>query len=380
MKIQIVCPRLCHGGAERVAVTLANGFVEKGHQVSFITDFYEEQTYTLNDSIKVYNLVSATKSKVLKWLSAVWNVRKSIKRERPDAIIGIMETCSLVSRIASINTGIPVIATEHNSFEWPDSDPMPSIRKFYKHYVCKVYRVVTVLTDADKKAIGSRLKNAVVMPNPLAISPIEKVPSKTHIVLAAGRVDNWCTKGFDVLIKAWGVIMNNEEFKKEYSGWRLQIAGAWRGDNTLTYLNDLAKECGVEDQIDYLGFISDIQSLYQKASIFVLSSRYEGFGLVLIEAMSQGCACIACDYKGRQREIMSPTPAFPCREGEIEVCENGILCEPDDVEALAEGIKRMMEDEEYRKRVQRNSIERSKAYSVDQTIQRWEQLLNQLVH
>ena len=58
--------------------------------------------------------------------------------------------------------------------------------------------------------------------------------------------------------------------------------------------------------IEFLGFQKDMESLYKKSEIFVLSSRYEGFGLVLIEAMSQGCAPVACDYKGRQREILCP--------------------------------------------------------------------------
>jgi glycosyltransferase involved in cell wall biosynthesis len=64
----------------------------------------------------------------------------------------------------------------------------------------------------------------------------------------------------------------------------------------------------------------------------------------------------------------------------VEVCENGILCEVESVEALAEGIKRMMEDEEYRKEVQSNSVERSKAYSVERIVQRWENLFDQIIY
>ena len=139
-----------------------------------------------------------------------------------------------------------------------------------------------------------------------------------------------------------------------------------------------------------------------------MTSYTESFGIVLIEAMSQGCACIACDYKGRQREILrslTPNPS-PKGEGElptegsgaaepetrnskletrnsetetrnshVEVCETGILCEPDDVDALAEAIGRMIVDKDYRESVRHNAVERSKYYSIENTIERWEKLL-----
>ena len=398
MKIFIVCPRLCHGGAERVAVTLANGFVSKGYDVVFFADLFEEQTYVLDDAVKVLNLVSSIKNKIRKWGSAIRIIRKAIKKEKPDVIIGIMSLCSFIAKIASLGMGVPVIATEHDSYEKPDSAPMSSMMRFYKFHVCKVYKCVTILTEEDKKVIGHRLKNVYVMPNPLAIEPSDDIPSPQQIILAAGRVDNWHVKGFDILVKSFGLIMKDDSFKNKYSGWRLQIAGVWRDPKTREYLDGIAKECGVLDQIDYLGFVDDMKPLYQNASIFVLSSRYEGFGLVLIEAMSQGCACVACDYHGRQREIICPDGAndsskfFAEQSGKaerqvssfndsgVEVCENGILCEVESVEALAEGIKRMMEDEEYRKEVQRNSVERSKAYGVDRIVQRWENLFDQMIY
>ena len=68
MKICIVCPRLCHGGAERVAVSLANGFVARGHEVIFFADLYEEQTFALDESIQLLNLVPQTKNKFKKCL------------------------------------------------------------------------------------------------------------------------------------------------------------------------------------------------------------------------------------------------------------------------------------------------------------------------
>lgn len=383
MKICIVCPRLCHGGAERVAVALANGFVGRGHEVIFFADLYEEQTFVLHDAVKLQNLVPQTDSKFKKWVGGIRLLRMQLKKDKPDVMIGIMSLCSIVAKLTSYGIGVPVIATEHNSFERPESVSMPLIKKIYKFYICKFFSCVTVLTSADKIVIGNRLKNVFVMANPLGINPIKGLGLRKNVILAAGRVDDWHYKGFDVLIKAFAKLVQKSMFKVQSEGWKLVIAGVWRNPETRTYLDGIAKECGVLDKIEYTGFVSDMQKLYAESSIFVLSSRYEAFGLVLIEAMSQGCACIACDYKGRQREIMNPEGQgskfnVQSSNNKVELCETGILCEPDDVEALAEAMKKMIEDDEYRECVRAKAIERSKYYSIENTMDRWEALLKQV--
>ena len=411
-----MCSRLCIGGAERVGVVLANGFAAHGHEVYLVSNTHLDISYPIDDAVHLINIFPHTTNKVRKWLGAVWQLRKEIKRYHPDVVIGIEETCSFVSKIDSVGYKTHVICSEHNSFERPSSAPMGRMEWFMKYQMTKLYECVTVLTEADRDSIESKLDNVVVMPNPLAIKPITPISEKKKVVLAAGRLDAWHYKGFDVLIRAWANVVSSfkpqvskecqdSRFKPQVSkesepetidtcnlklaedsckssAWRLQIAGTG-SEESLHYLKQLCKENGVEDNVDFLGFRTDIEELYKQSEIFVLSSRYEGFGLVLIEAMSQGCACVACDYKGRQREIFEELKDGRIEElksGSYEECKNGILCPPDDVEALAEGIKRMMEDEEYRKEVQSNCVERSKAYSVDRIVQRWENLFDQIVY
>lgn len=421
MRIAIVTVALSHGGAERVGVMLANGLSQRGHQVSLLTDFNEPVVYQVDDGVEVVDFAGKKANRLLKWCKAIKNIRSFLKEERPDAIIGIMQLCSFVSKVARIGMNIPVIMTEHNSFERPASAPLTKMGYFSKFYLNKIYPVVTVLTQADKDVIGNILMNVVVMPNPLSLEPAPNVLLKENIILAAGRLDSWHVKGFDVLIKSFAKLLksskvavprskfksNDIAFKIREEGWKLQIAGTG-SEESLNYLKGLCKENGVEDSVEFLGFQKDIEKLYQKASIFVLSSRYEGFGLVLIEAMSQGCACIACDYKGRQKEILrslTPNPS-PKGEGElptegsgavepetrnseletrnletetqnshVELCETGILCEPDDVDALAEAMRKMMTDEGYRESVRMKAVERSKFYSVDHIAERWEKLI-----
>ena len=395
MKICIVCGRLCYGGAERVAVMWANGFRHRGHEVMVVTNLNDPITYHLDEGITVRQLTGKNDNKFKKWAYSAPKLRSHIKEFRPDVVIGVMSTCSLVAWMATRGLGIPIIATEHDSFEKPASAPMGKWAWFTKFILNKLYSHVTVLTEVDRKVTGKKLSNVTVMPNPLALPPLGAVPQKQRVILAAGRVDVWHCKGFDVLMKslASSVTFGNMDSQSDTlaslmrrGGWKLQIAGVWREDSSKEYLLGIAREHGVDDLVEFLGFVDDMQSLYQRSSVFVLSSRYEGFGLVLIEAMSQGCAPVACDYKGRQREIINPSSVLPkgkeehsAAVSEFCVCDNGILCEPDNADQLAAAIARMISDDKYRISVQQNAISRSRYYSIENTVDRWEQLLNKVI-
>lgn len=375
MTIFILCSYLGYGGAEHVAVMLANGLCNK-HQVFLITNLNREVTYQIDPNVKLLNWSGTTKNKAKRLICEIKNLRNYVKEIKPDVIIGIMYKCSIFGKLAALGTGIPVIQTEHNSFERPLSAPMSRKDKFLKFYLNRIFDTITVLTDADKKMIGNRLKNVYVMPNPLALQPVSPIPHKKKVILASGRLDSWHYKGLDILFHSWSRI------ESKFPEWELQIAGWGSKQSTIDFVQQLAKDAGCENRIQLLGFREDIVNLYKESSIFVLSSRYEGFGLVLIEAMSQGCACVACDYKGRQREILSPegVSCSKSQDSGIEICENGILCEPENVEALAMAMDKMISDEELRRKMQENGIERSKYYSIDNTIARWEALINKVVN
>ena len=375
MNIFIISSYLGFGGAEHVAVMIANGLSYK-HQVFLIANLNREITYYINKKVKLLNWSGSSENKARRLFCELKNLRNYVKKYKPDVVIGIMYKCSIFGKLATFGTSIPVIQTEHNSFERPLSAPMSLKDKFLKFYLNRIFDTITVLTDADKKVIGNRLKNVYVMPNPLALQPVSPIPHKNKIVLASGRLDSWHYKGLDILFLSWSRI------EKKFPEWELQIAGWGSKQSTINFVQQLAKDAGCENRIKLLGFREDIVNLYKESSIFVLSSRYEGFGLVLIEAMSQGCACVACDYKGRQKEILCPegVSSSKFQDSKFEICENGFLCEPENVEALAMAMDKMISDEELRKKIQENGIERSKYYSIDNTIARWEALINKVVN
>ena len=373
MKIYIVCWRLSFGGAERVGVLIANGLARKGNEVTVVADLFDPVTYHVDGDVKVRNLVSS-QAKVIKWTSAFFNLRRYLREDRPDVVIGILNTTAMIALIASAGLHIPVVMTEHDAFERPASAPFSFWKHFAKFTLNKLYRHVTVLTTADKNITGERLgrANIHVMPNPLALHPLVwtdkgwkmsdgEYVEKKPIVMAAGRLEDWYYKGFDLLIKAWGML--EPEVRKK---WTLEIAGK-ETPKSLAYLKNLCKQYGVENSVKFLGFREDIDKLMQQASIFVLSSRYEGFGLVLIEAMSQGCACIAADYKGRQKEIF----------GSID---NGIAIETESSTSMTDQLQLLINDEGERLRLQKNAVQRSSFFSLDNISRKWNSLLSSLVN
>lgn len=360
MKIMIIAGNMEHGGAARVAAMVANGLASKGHNVMVLANTNKPVIYPLIDSVKLYNFVPQKRVKFIRILNEIYIIRNLMKENKPDVVLGIMWVLSFLGWLASIGLKIPMIATEHNAFERPSYVKMSIYDRIAKFHLNKLYAAVTVLTNADKRIIGNRLKMVEVMPNPLFLKPCTEETKKEKIIMACGRLDSWHYKGFDLLIQAWGKISNR------YPDWRVQIVGDGN-KKSFEYLKKICKENEVESSVEFAGQHTNIVPFYQKAEIFVLSSRYEGFGLVLIEAMSQGCGCVACDYNGRQSDILTDK-------------EEGLLCKCNDVPSLAETLSNMIDDDDARKKYQRNAIARSAYFEQNNIAERWEEFINKVVN
>ena len=358
MKIAILVKKLTDGGAERVASLWARGFYEQGNEVTILIKEPDKPiTYKVPAGI-IIKSVKPLQSGLFMSLRYDIKLRKIIRVIRPDYLICLLDGEGIHAKIATIGLGVKVIQTEHNSFERPDNMDFNLKQRFFKFFCNKYMSIVTVLTRADKDYIGSRLKNVQVLPNPLAYEPTNEMPTKEKIILAAGRLDAGYTKGFDLLLEAFGKI------SRHYPEWELHIAGGGTSKCMNKY-KSMAKENGIEDKVHFLGYVDNMLPLYKKASIFVLSSRYEGFGMVLIEAMSQGCACIACDYKGRQKEIITNN-------------EDGIIVDCDDAQGIASQLDNLLSHQSERERLQIKAIEKSRAFALNNIMAKWNFILNSI--
>ena len=357
MKIAFLNHFISGGGAERVTCLLADKMQERGHEVILMTDLYHPFAYKVSSGIKKIPLFRnkvESRSKISLWYM-IRSTRAMLKSDVPDVIIGVLPMMNLVAILAAQGLKTKVVASHHTSFDRRENIHIRLIKNF-------VYRwadAVTILTQADYDYLGKRLPKKMVMPNPLAYPCLEnKVSTRKKSILAVGRLDVWEVKGFDLLIKAWGMIA------KDYPNWRLEIAGGGK-EESVNDLRRIAEENDVKETVDFLGFRNDMDNLMRKSSIFVLSSRVEGFGMVLIEAMSQGCACISFDDGGRQREIITSE-------------REGVIIDGHDIRVLAKALQELICDEGLRKRISQGGIDRAKMFDVDRIEMRWEELIKQL--
>ena len=339
-----------------MAVQLANQFSRMGHEIFFVSNKGRNgisDFYPIEEKIKI--LPCFRHSFPLK----IFSLRRAIKKENPDIIVGVMPDSTFYTYLASLGLHKIIISSDHSSFEknpYSQRHLFPYLLKFYFN---AVYDCVTVLTKTDYDVVAKRFRKTEVMPNPLSMPPAESIkPNKKKRILAAGRLNIWHCKGFDLLIKAWAQIQN------KYPDWVVEIAG--EGENGRQYLESIIAEKHLENRVLLSGFHLNIRDFFYDSEIFVLSSRYEGFGMVLIEAMSQGAACIACDYKGRQREIIQNDSQGLCVE-----CENE--------NTLADALSRMIEDENYRRQVQENGWKRSLDFTPDKIGANWMRLFEELL-
>lgn len=374
MRIFLVCNSLGGGGAERVHVNLAGGFVRRGYDVFLVADINQPTTYHVDEKVKVLPLSPKSSNKCLKWFRSIGIIRKHIKKYKPDVIIGNMYLCSMLSRVSSIGTKTPVVMTIHHALESKEYK-FNRIEMFLDCHTPFLYSATTVLTDADKELLAIRYhqkKNIYVMPNPLTFTPVsfhkdggmlnENGDSleKRKIILAAGRLNDWRYKGWDLLIKATSLI--KKDLKK--AGWTVKIAGGGPEDASQ-FLQDMSEQAGVDDVLEFIGYRTDMIHQFQQASIFCLSSRSEGLPMVLIEAMSQGCAPVACDNLGRTKAIIT-------NENE------GFLFKTADIEDLASKLKEMISDRQKRENIQIAAVKRSKAFLPAKVLDKWEELFNKV--
>lgn len=372
MNLLFFANSLSGGGAEKSLITIADALAHRGHHVVIAADL-SSPAYELPTSVQFIEKNTFELKEAGTWLllhRKIFNrirlliaTKKIISSTSPDVIITFLH--ANMWEIIQVHGRIPIISSERNTFD----------RKLYKHEYKEKYFLnrhfdrVTVLTNYDKEFIGDRLHNVVVMPNALS-SPILKIDeyansfSARKNILACGRMsaigeDGKLVKGFDLLIEAFSLIAN------KHPECDLDIAGD--GSNAgLLYLKEIAERNGIGDRVHFLGFIKDIDELMKKHSLFVLSSRVEGFGRVVIESYAAG----------------TPVVAFNC-SGPSEIIINGIdgyLVEKENIAHLANRMSMVLEDKELRFTLGKNALKNVKRFSMDRIVQKWEDLFFQVLN
>jgi glycosyltransferase involved in cell wall biosynthesis len=377
LKIVYVTPALyMAGGVERVLTLKANYFAEHfGYDITIILTEGKAKPlfYPLSEKIKVINLNIGFEElwscsfirKIFIYLKKQRRYKELLTAElmriHPDITISLLRR--EINFINDIKDGSRKIGELHvnranyRNFEANDSNFIKNLfAKFWMYSLVSKLKQLdrfVVLTEEDKSA-WPELHNICVIPDPLSFIPTQQSPLTEKRVIAVGRYVY--QKGFDLLLQAWAKI------EKQCPDWQLAIYG----DGNRTPYKQQMKDLGIDDTRCHLnGPTADIQQEYINSSIFAFSSRFEGFGMVLVEAMACGL----------------PVISFDCPCGPKDIIQNhvdGLLVANGNIEKLAEAIIWMTQHPEQRKAMAAKAIDNVQRFKIDQTAEQWKSLFDSL--
>ncbi len=365
------------GGTERVVSLKANYFADVlGYDVTIIVTEGKNSNsfFHLSDKVEVINLglnfeeiwnVSFIE-KVFLYLKKLRKYKKLLKRElmriRPDITITTLRR--EINFINEINDGSRKIGEQHLSrSNYRRTDPRFTniCEKFF--YRWWKNRIVYSLTKLDKLVVltpdaaseWTEVKNIIMIPDPLPIKVESCCTTSSKRVITIGRYSY--EKGYDLLLKVWSIV------EKKFSDWQLDIFAM--GDPTpyVKMMDDLSidkKRCHLNSSV------VDVEDVYMKSSILVQPSRTEGFGLVIVEAMSCGLPVVSFDCENGPRSVITNG-------------EDGFLIPPFDVEMFANSLMRLMSDDDLRKSMGEKGKQNSQRYDIDIVGQQWKQLFDELM-
>lgn len=276
---------------------------------------------------------------------------KYIKKNGFDTLVCSADQINLIPFLKASLPHVKMIAWCHSTAQAYLNDYF----KVFKKALVKGLKMadkVVCLTDADKKSYSKFSNNTVRIHNPLTISNTEKSNLSATVISFVGRI-KIITKGIDYLCETAKYLPDN---------WTISVAGGGT-ESELQEFRKLIAQNGVQDRIEYKGALSgdDLNRHYKNSSIFILTSRWEGFGLVLCEAMSFGLPVVAFEQAG-SKEI-------------LDGGKYGILIENGNTASMAKAINEFIKSRELRKKYQALSLERVKDFNIDRIASCWEDIM-----
>lgn len=375
-KIVYITPALyMAGGVERVLTLKANYFAEHfSYDITIILTEGKNNPlfYPLSEKIKIVNLdinfeelwSCSFTSKVIVYLKKQRVFKKRLSAElmriRPDVTISLLRR--EINFINEIKDGSKKVGELHvnranyRNFEDNETNLLKKVFQYFwmKSLVSHVKSLdrFVVLTHEDRTA-WTELSKVDVIPDPLSFIPKSISSLKSKRVIAVGR---YCyQKGFDLLLQVWAKI------EKDFPDWELVVYGTGDREPYEQIASDLSLE-----RCSLYGSTQNIEAEYLNSSLFVFSSRFEGFGMVLIEAMACGLPVVSFDCPCGPKDIV--------RDG-----MDGFLVKTYDIEGMADKLSSLMKNRDVLLSMSRNAVSNAQRYRIDYIAETWKSLFEETI-
>jgi len=341
-KIAFITATVNRGGASKVLSILANHYVKLGWDVDFLIKESIINGYPLASTIRIIEFGKANCGHGLRFARAI---RNYLKIDKPDVMVSFLTVVNLYTIIANIGIGCKLIVSERN-------DPMYSGGRKLFALSKLLYGAADSIIFQSQKVMeyypkNIRRKGHVIL-NPIEICCDKQLEDKPKIVTAGRFVKQ---KNHKILLYAF------EEVHRKHPEYELVIYG----DGPLKKEYEKCIEnLGITDCVTMPGNVLELHTAISDARVFALSSDYEGLSNSLLEAMMMGLACVSTKSGGIEEIINKKT---------------GILVNTKDEEALVDALLKMIEDEPYRKLVEKEAKKFALGFKKKNVICEWEQVI-----
>ncbi len=342
-------------GGERVASNMADYFVAKlDYEVDLvsISQLDSQPAYRVNPRVGIASLGinlsgKSLLAKFLAKLKSVFAMRRYLRSHYYDVVLGTGTYPSLLMCFQGRSEAM-LVGCEHLSYS-----ACPLLWRIMRRIMYPALDWVVTLTMSDKPNYQRFHKNVRVIPNSRSFFPERPAELENPRILTVGRIDY--QKGYDLLLEVAAIVCTARP------NWRFRIIG----DGPLAdEIKRSTEERGLSDAIEFCDVSSEIQKEYLCASLYLMTSRFEGLPMVLLEAQACGL----------------PIVSFDCPTGPSDIVTEGVdgyLIEPFDCDAMAEHVTRLIDDQDRRTRFGRAARTNSDRFAEKQVYAAWQDLFEQ---
>ena len=362
-KLLYITPRIDGSGGLQHVFSIKTNYLQKqyGYDVTIVTtNAKSEQNFFDFSKIKQIN------KKLKGWgpfylANYIRVVKTEINKLKPDVLIIVDNGLKgFLLPYFLRNSNVKMVFEQHGFRFYEDVEQKLHLFQRLKNailnriinYSISFVDEMIVLTEASKKEW--KTKNSQTIPNPLWIENPNASALESKAVLTVGRQE--FVKGYDLLLPIWKKVI------QKHPDWKLHIYSDY---NPELKLKELAQKLNLEKEIVFHEPTLAIDEAYSKASIYLMTSRHEGFGMVLLEAMACGLPCVA----------------FDCPTGPAELITNdfnGYLIKPFDLDSYAEKVITLIENHELRLKLGSNAQKSTEKYQLSKVMDQWHQLFSKL--